>query len=381
MARATKRSPVTVLPTPAPAGADGPASLAALLARLDQRLQTTPTAFQALPTGFEPLDETLGGGLRPGDLVLIAGGQGTGKTTLALQIARNLASTNTARGLFVSFEHDENELVLRLLAMEGWLADQEAALSLRDLQQLLAAAGRRGQPLPTLAKDRPALAVALERLAACHERLFLTKGGSQTTTVAAIADLLERVLAATAGPVVLFIDYLQKVPAEGAFASEAERIGRVAEALKDLALSRAVPVVAVAALDSEGLRAPRRRHDQRRQGERLRPHDHEPPTLDGLHRHDAVTRHPHPRRFERRATGKDPTAGGVGAQLLGTNAHESAGHRPTGRVLHDAAESVGCDPRPERQRNHQRHHHPATLAIGRSGRSQTAVRHDRCSTR
>ncbi len=257
MARATKRSPVTILPTPAPTGADGPASLAALLARLDQRLRTTPTVFQSLPTGFEPLDETLGGGLRPGDLVLIAGGQGTGKTTLALQIARNLASTNTARGLFVSFEHDENELVLRLLAMEGWLADQEAALSLRDLQQLLAAAGRRGQPLPTLAKDRPALAVALERLAACHERLFLTKGGSQTTTVAVIADLLERVLAATAGPVVLFIDYLQKIPAEGAFASEAERIGRVAEALKDLALSRAVPVVAVAALDSEGLRAPR----------------------------------------------------------------------------------------------------------------------------
>ncbi|TAM59802.1 MAG: hypothetical protein EPN50_07915, partial [Chloroflexota bacterium] len=40
--------------------------------------------FQPVPLGFTPLDKTIGGGIRGGELLLMGGAQGTGKTTMAL---------------------------------------------------------------------------------------------------------------------------------------------------------------------------------------------------------------------------------------------------------------------------------------------------------
>ena len=45
--------------------------------------------YEPVPLGMAPLDRMLGGGLRPGELMLIGGAQGTGKTTLALQMAQH----------------------------------------------------------------------------------------------------------------------------------------------------------------------------------------------------------------------------------------------------------------------------------------------------
>src|SRR5262249_47259539 len=52
--------------------------------------------YQPVPLGFTPLDKTIGLGIRPGELLLIGGAQGTGKTTMALQMARNVASGGQA---------------------------------------------------------------------------------------------------------------------------------------------------------------------------------------------------------------------------------------------------------------------------------------------
>ena len=43
-------------------------------------------------TGFEPLDTVLDGGFLPGDVVLLGGQPGAGKTICALQWARNISS-------------------------------------------------------------------------------------------------------------------------------------------------------------------------------------------------------------------------------------------------------------------------------------------------
>src|SRR5579859_6041176 len=48
--------------------------------------------YLSLPTGFDPLDGMIGGGLRKTELILFGGAQGIGKTVAALQIARNIAS-------------------------------------------------------------------------------------------------------------------------------------------------------------------------------------------------------------------------------------------------------------------------------------------------
>ena len=68
-----------------------------------------------------PLDRMLGGGIRPGELMLIGGAQGTGKTTMALQMARNVAASGQAFVLYVNFEHDDADMLNRLIAMESVL--------------------------------------------------------------------------------------------------------------------------------------------------------------------------------------------------------------------------------------------------------------------
>ncbi|MCJ7712113.1 MAG: DnaB-like helicase C-terminal domain-containing protein, partial [Chloroflexi bacterium] len=75
--------------------------------------------YQPVPLGFTPLDKTIGGGMRAGELLLIGGAQGTGKTTMALQMARNVASGGQANVLYVCFEHDELYLLNRLIAAES----------------------------------------------------------------------------------------------------------------------------------------------------------------------------------------------------------------------------------------------------------------------
>src|SRR3954453_13747683 len=67
-------------------------------------------------TGFEPLDAYLGGGVRAGELVLLGGPQGLGKTTFALQLLRHVV-VEGGRGLLFSFEHDDQTLLERFLAM------------------------------------------------------------------------------------------------------------------------------------------------------------------------------------------------------------------------------------------------------------------------
>ena len=77
--------------------------------------------YEPIPLGLAPLDRMLGGGIRPGELMLIGGAQGTGKTTMALQMARNVAASGQAYVLYVNFEHDDADMLNRLIAMESAL--------------------------------------------------------------------------------------------------------------------------------------------------------------------------------------------------------------------------------------------------------------------
>jgi replicative DNA helicase len=210
-------------------------------------------AAGAVPTGFEPLDEVLNGGLRAGELVLIGGKPGQGKTTAALQWARHSAAAGHTTA-FACYEHDVVLLLVRLLLAElGELAgpggcDDELRLeTLRErLRALLAGEIRAGD---VLGSD-PLLMAAEERLRSYAGRLRLVPASGARTDLAELGRLVDRV---ADGPTVLFVDYLQKVPVLDRETSEGERVTRVAEGLKELALHRSVAVVAVTAADRAGL--------------------------------------------------------------------------------------------------------------------------------
>ena len=77
-------------------------------------------------------------GLRAGELLLIGGAQGTGKTTMALQMARNVASGGQANVLYICFEHEEQYLLNRLIAMESALAHlphKTGAIKIQDVRK------------------------------------------------------------------------------------------------------------------------------------------------------------------------------------------------------------------------------------------------------
>jgi len=71
-----------------------------------------------IPTGFPSLDRVLGGGLRGGDLIVLGGDVGSGKSALALAMAMRVAQRR-APVTFFSGEMAADRLLERALAIEG----------------------------------------------------------------------------------------------------------------------------------------------------------------------------------------------------------------------------------------------------------------------
>lgn len=70
------------------------------------------TKQQRFTTGIHELDRVLGGGIVPGSLVLVGGDPGIGKSTLLLQVCRNLASAQR-NVLYISGEESLQQIKIR----------------------------------------------------------------------------------------------------------------------------------------------------------------------------------------------------------------------------------------------------------------------------
>jgi replicative DNA helicase len=98
-----------------------------------QFLRENKGALVGVPTGYTDLDDTLGG-LQKGDLILLGGRPGSGKTSLGLCIGYHAALRGKRVAIF-SLEMRKRQLARRLMAMEskidlqqlraGWLDDDE----------------------------------------------------------------------------------------------------------------------------------------------------------------------------------------------------------------------------------------------------------------
>lgn len=175
------------------------------------------------PLSFTPLDTELQGGLRRGALLVLAGRPGAGKTALTLQWSRHLARAGHTV-VHACYEHDAEDLVARLELAD----DAERSTGMAPLE-------------------------------AYAERLHLLAAGVAPPGLEGLDAILAGLPAsADSGGTVLVVDYLQKVPHDREL-SEGERVTRVVEGLKDLAMARGVAVVAIVASDRDGLTAPRLR--------------------------------------------------------------------------------------------------------------------------
>ena len=110
----------TAKPTPLSSwqqAAAGPATLAQVMLDVEQEAAAGGVErLKPLPTGFSPLDDILNGGLHVGELLMIGGPFGVGKTIWALQAARNVVRSDpNAAAMYVCYEHDRAHLLSRLL--------------------------------------------------------------------------------------------------------------------------------------------------------------------------------------------------------------------------------------------------------------------------
>lgn len=227
------------------------------------------TEYVPQPTGFDPLDGMIGGGLRKTELVLLGGAQGIGKTIATLQIARNVAMRAGQFAFYLSYEHTETHLMNRLLCLESVNPpemDLKQGVKLKDLYDIVIAerakstlrGGSEGGSLQSILRENGKTSMALARMNRYADRLILVKASPAVTTLRAIREMTSRLVDATGGNVSVFVDYLQKVAIHPERATdENEKVTIVVEGLKDIALALGVPVWAIVAADREGLKANR----------------------------------------------------------------------------------------------------------------------------
>lgn len=86
--------------------------------RLDMLNSDDNSLYQGIPTGIHDLDEAITG-LNRSDLILLAARPGMGKTSFALNIARNAAVKEKKRVAFFSLEMTREQLTARMLSTEA----------------------------------------------------------------------------------------------------------------------------------------------------------------------------------------------------------------------------------------------------------------------
>ena len=210
-------------------------ALAESFDRLDE-LHKRGEGLRGAPTGFKDLDDTLAG-MQKSNLIILAARPGIGKTSLALNIAQNLAVKYKRPVGFFSLEMSKEELVDRLLVVQ---ADIDAwrlktgKLDDEDFTKLSNAMGELAEA-PLYIDDTPALSILEMRTKA--RRLQVEAGG---------IDLL-------------VVDYLQLARSRQ-LENRVQEVSEISQGLKNLARELKIPILAISqlsrAVESRGGKRP-----------------------------------------------------------------------------------------------------------------------------
>jgi replicative DNA helicase len=222
-----------------------------VLERVDARLLSPETDARIWPTGFPLLDDALGGGMRAGTLTLLAGSQGEGKTTFALQAARWSASTGRPV-LFFSYELEAEVLLQKVIASEAAELGQDSSVTVYQVRAAFEDTDHQEGGLPERLGRHTGGLDALETVAGYASRLLIHRSTTTHTNLDVIAAAVKDVIVEHGAQPLVIVDYLQKVRPRDAMEEEAA-ITQVTERLKDLAIEFDCPVLAISASDRAGL--------------------------------------------------------------------------------------------------------------------------------
>jgi replicative DNA helicase len=212
---------------------------------LEQLLQPTMDEIDAIassggkasgvPTGFDDLDD-LTNGLHPGQMIIVAGRPGMGKSTLGLDFLRSCSIKNQMASVMFSLEMSKSEIVMRLLSAEAKikLADMRSGRMTDDDWRRLARRMSEISEAPMYIDDSPNLTLMEIRAKA-------------------------RRLRQKAELKLIVVDYLQLMTSGKRFESRQQEVSEFSRNLKLLAKELEVPVVALSQLN----RGPEQRTDKK----------------------------------------------------------------------------------------------------------------------
>ncbi len=192
-----------------------------------EKLSGSEDIHRGIPTGFAALDNLLAG-LQKSDLIILAARPSMGKTTFALDIARNAALGSGASVGIFSLEMSDQQLVDRMLAAEAgvdsWKLRTGKLTTDQEFEAVQAAMARLSEA-PIHIDDQPGNNILKMRSAA--RRLKNEHG----------LDLL-------------IVDYLQLMSPTSTRASDSmvQQVTEISRSLKILARELDVPVIALSQL-------------------------------------------------------------------------------------------------------------------------------------
>jgi len=194
--------------------------------KMIEHLYDKKEAITGVPTGFKDMDE-LTSGFQPGDLIIIGGRPGMGKTAFALNIAQHVAIDLKEPVAVFSLEMSKEQLAMRMLCAESMVnasSVRKGFISKQDWPKLTNAAGRLADA-PIFIDDSSAITVLEVRAKA--RRLKMEHGGLS----------------------LVIVDYLQLMRSRGNFERREQEISEISRSLKALAKELKVPVVALSQLN------------------------------------------------------------------------------------------------------------------------------------
>lgn len=191
------------------------------------KVNETTDGIIGLKTGFKDLDKSISG-LNKGELIIIAGRPGMGKTSLALNIAINISKSHKV--LFLSLEMSKTQLALKAINSE---------------------LGENAQKLNYEISSNKRLNKILDKLGG----LELYIDDTASTTVTKIKATIQK----SKGVEAVFIDHLQLINGSGSKQNRVQEVSEITRGLKILAKTLDIPIVCLSQLS----RAPEARAEKK----------------------------------------------------------------------------------------------------------------------
>ena len=201
---------------------------------LVEKLYERESRITGVPTGFTEFDE-MTAGLQPSDLIIIAGRPSMGKTSFALNVARNVALESRTPIALFSLEMSKEQVAQRLLCAEARVNSRDLRtgfLRKEDWPKLIDAASHLSEA-PIYIDDSPTLSVLDMRAKARRLKAEQNLG-------------------------LVIVDYLQLIQGRWRAENRQQEIAEISRSLKAMAKELSVPVVALSQLS--------RRTEEREEG-------------------------------------------------------------------------------------------------------------------